>query len=190
MSACTATTKRGIPCRFPARRDTDRCINHEEGAGTAVAAANAGLASGVARRRYPASILGDTVFSLTDHISIQAVLDTVIRLQFAGRLDPKHANIILRACAIASKNFDPVRSYNSPRTRDAHDWFDYFDKVMPLLETIDTVLAETGVETRPFPGLDNEFDEFEPELDDEFDELDPELGLRDLEWQASALFDR
>jgi hypothetical protein len=77
--ACQGTTRRGTPCRFPARKDTNYCINHEPGAHTSEAASRAGAAASQARedRRQETAELLRAVLSFTDCASIQVVLDTV-----------------------------------------------------------------------------------------------------------------
>ncbi len=143
MSACAATTRKGRPCRFPARRDTSYCINHEPGANPSDAARRAAGAAILAR--HPSSnYLIDTVLSFTDRASIQAVLDALVRLVISGRISNSRARIILRACSVATRNFDPaLDTLTGPRPQQ-HEWFDYFDKVESLLTTVDPLLKEAA----------------------------------------------
>jgi hypothetical protein len=148
MSACTALTRYGNPCHFAARRGTDRCINHERGADTAGAATRASRAAAVARRTPSAQLL-DTALSLTDRASIQAVLDTLIRLELAGRISHDRATIILRACSVAARNFDRSADTLAGPAAQQHDWFPYFEKVHSLLATVDPLLDEAHAHDAP-----------------------------------------
>ncbi len=103
MSACSATTRHGKPCGFPARKGTDRGINHEPGADNRRRGSNGGHAAVVARRT-PSTHLVDAVLSFTDRASIQAVLDTVARLELAGRISHQRATIVLRPRSIATRS--------------------------------------------------------------------------------------
>ncbi len=86
--------------------------------------------------------LVEEALSFTDRSSIQAVLDTVARLELAGRISHQRATIVLRACSIATRNFDrTLDTLNGPRPQQ-HDWYHYFDKVQSLLATIDPLLDE------------------------------------------------
>ena len=141
MNTCTGTTRRGQPCRMTPRRGVDYCINHEPGANTSASASRAGSA-----RRGPSQHLMEAVLSLTDRACIQAVLDAVVRLTLSGRISEDRARIVLRACTIATHNFDPSADTLAGPTAQQHDWFPYFDRVHALLKTIDPLLDE-GVQT-------------------------------------------
>ena len=143
MNACTALTRHGLPCRFIPPRGAALCINHDPGADTRRASARAARAS-VTARRTPSDRLIHTVLSLTDRSSIQAVLDTLIRLELAGRISNDRANIILRACSIAARNFDRAPDTLSGPHPQQHDWFSYFDKVQSLLATVDPLIDEAN----------------------------------------------
>ena len=143
MTACTALTRRGLPCRFRPPRGATICVNHDPDADQRQAGLRAGHASAVARRT-PSEHLIHTVLSLTDRASIQAVLDTLIRLEFAGRISHDRATIILRACSIASRNYDRAPDTLSGPHPQQHDWFSYFDKVQSLLATVDPHIDEAN----------------------------------------------
>lgn len=144
MPSCTAKTRRGNPCRFRVAPGTDRCLNHAEGADTSASATRAAHA-----RHGPSKHLLETVLSLTDRSSIQAVLDTLIRLEFSGRISHDRASIIVRACAVAARNFDrTIETLEGPRPTE-HDWFPYFQKVQSLLETVDPLLDEANASEDP-----------------------------------------
>lgn len=143
MSACAATTRRGQPCRFPARKDTDLCINHEPGARTADASRRAASASAAIRNSSSADLLRSAM-ALTDRPSIQAVIDTVIRLQFAGRISDTRARTILRGCQLAIQNFDaPTRTMEGIKPQQ-HPWPEYFERVHGLLSTVGPLLDEAA----------------------------------------------
>ncbi len=150
MADCSAATNEGTPCGMRPARGEAFCINHQPGADRVAAAVRAGQASGRARSAPSGDLLA-TVFSLTDHSSIQAVLDTVVRLTFAGRLPVARAGVILRACSIAARNFDAtLETLHGPRPQE-HEWFGYFEKVKSLLLTIDPLLDEAANGEGPDP---------------------------------------
>ena len=128
---CEATNRLGEPCGFPPRKGTNLCINHAPGARTAEAAAHARAA-----RTRSAQEFYNAGFTLDTHGAIQAVIDTVVRLVFAGRISDGSANTVLRACAIASRNFDPT----SLRRPQQLDWDDYNEGRVGLLSTIDDLM--------------------------------------------------
>ncbi len=150
MTACSATTRRGAPCGFPPRRGTDRCINHEEGAATHEASVKAATASSAARR-YPSEWLGETALSLRDRASIQAVLDSLIRLQLSGRISIARSTVILRACSIAAHNFDRLPSTLYATEQQAHDHSTYWGMVSGLLAGVDALLEEAAEHDNPPP---------------------------------------
>ncbi len=150
MTACSATTRRGAPCGFAPRRGTNRCINHEDGAPTREASAKAASAS-VAARRYPSEWLGETALSLRDRASIQAVLDALVRLQLSGRISIARSAIILRACSIATRNFDRLPSTLYATERQDHDPTTYWSMLQGLLGDVDDLLEEAAEHDNPPP---------------------------------------
>jgi hypothetical protein len=138
---CYGTTRKGNRCRMSPMRGQDYCVNHRPGADRAEAASLAGIASGRARRP-PTQDLMHTVFSLTDRASIQALIDTVIRLLLAGRLNRPRAHVILRACNIAIANFDRTADTLTGPKPQQHEWGPYFTKVQSILATIDPLLDQ------------------------------------------------
>ena len=117
MTTCSASTRDNIPCRFPARRNTTLCINHDP-TYTAQQSLNSrtGTAAASHSRRLLAAQRSDTaVFNLdtmplADRASIQALLDAVIRLELSGRIPGARTRNLLRALSIAVRNFDTPRS--------------------------------------------------------------------------------
>jgi hypothetical protein len=139
VARCSARTRRGNPCRFRVANGTEFCLNHAENADTSANGTRA-----ISARHGPSKHLLETVLSLTDRPSIQAVLDTLIRLEFAGRISHDRASIIVRACAVAARNFDrTIETLDGPKPPE-HDWFPYFQKVQSLLETVDPLLDEAN----------------------------------------------
>ena len=128
---CDGITRFGEPCGFPPRKASSFCINHEPGARTTEAAAHARAA-----RTRSAEEFYKAGFSLDTHGAIQAVIDTVVRLVLAGRISDGTANTVLRACAIASRNFDPTNL----RRPQQLDWDDYNEGRVGLLSTIDDLI--------------------------------------------------
>lgn len=136
---CQATTARGTRCRFAPPRGETLCINHRPGADPAAAAAHA-RSKRARHRKEPAINLLSTVIALNDRTSIQATLDEVIRLSLARRIDLKRARVVLQACAIAVRNFDPAPVTLSGPKPQQHDWDSYFGRVKAALLTIDPLL--------------------------------------------------
>lgn len=128
---CEATNRLGEPCGFPPRKGSSFCLNHEPGARTTEAAAHARAA-----RTRSAEEFYKANFTLDSHGAIQAVIDTVVRLLLAGRISDGTANTVLRACAIASRNFDPAH-FRQPQQLD---WDDYNEGRVGLLSTIDDLM--------------------------------------------------
>ncbi len=148
MNTCTANSHSGLPCRFRVRPGVAVCFNHDPAQRLArrSAAVNAGRASGAARRA-PAALLAETVLALTDRVSIQAVIDAVVRLELAGRIPPARSRNILRALSIAVRNFD--RSDLLGDSASSHRHHAYFDKVRALLDTIDPLIEEAHANGNP-----------------------------------------
>ncbi|MGE0600863.1 MAG: hypothetical protein AB7J35_04095 [Dehalococcoidia bacterium] len=134
---CQATTRHGKRCRVAPRRGETLCLNHRPGANPEAAIATARAS----RKASPAIELLNSVIALNDRTSIQAVLDEVIRLALSGRIDYKRARIVLQACAIAVRNFDPAPITLSGPKPQQHDWQSYFGRVKAALLTIDPLLA-------------------------------------------------
>jgi hypothetical protein len=122
-------------------RDANYCVNHRPDADLTASASRAGQASGRARRQ-PTQHLMHAVFSLTDRASIQALIDTVVRLLLAGRLSRARAHVVLRACNIAIANFDRTADTLTGPKPQQHEWGPYFTKVQSILATIDPLLDQ------------------------------------------------
>ena len=138
-SSCSATTRAGRPCRFYTPPGATHCINHRIGADTSAAASHAARASAKARR-VPTGQFLETVLSFNDRPSIQAVLDTVTRMVLAHRLDPASAAVVLRACSIATRNFDRAPETLQGYMPQEHEWWNYVRKVEALLHSVDRLL--------------------------------------------------
>ncbi len=123
MDICAANTKFGTRCGFTARTGTGLCVNHDP-AYQQQQRQNLlkGAANSTAARRFRETAL-DGIFDLRfdDRASVQAALDTVVRLQFSGRLPDRKARIILRALALAVRNFDPPRLRPRKGHMSVHD---------------------------------------------------------------------
>ena len=141
--SCLAFTRNGRACGFRVAPNASYCINHEPSANPSAAASHAAAALAVARRKPSAHLL-DTVLSFTDRASIQAVLDTLVRLVISGRISNERARIVLRACSVAAHNFDAALDTLTGPVPQKHEWFAYFDKVESLLITVDPLLKEAA----------------------------------------------
>jgi hypothetical protein len=130
---------------LPLPRPSKRQLLHQPRANANTTAAATHAASILAAtRRKPSAHLIDTVLSFTDRASIQAVLDTLVRLVISGRISNERARIILRACSVAAHNFDPALDTLTGPVPQQHEWFAYFDKVESLLTTVDPLLHEAA----------------------------------------------
>ncbi len=138
---CSAFKKNGNPCRFAVAPGVQFCPNHDPFNDRHATARNAGSASAEARRnrRKPGDLL-EAVLSLNDRESIQALLDTVARLTLNERISPERASIVLRACAIATRNFNPARETLAGPQPPSFDRLLYMHNVESLLLSIERLL--------------------------------------------------
>jgi len=106
MADCTALTKVGTPCGAPARRASGLCVNHDSGYREEhqANAAAGGRASGIARRQLEPVDLG--FVNLTNRTAIQALLDSLLRLELLGKLPPARSRMLVRILSLAIRNFD------------------------------------------------------------------------------------
>lgn len=123
IDTCSATTRSGTPCGFAARNETGLCVNHDP-VYQQQQRQNLlkGAANSAAARRFRETAL-DGIFDLRfdDRASVQAAIDTVVRLQFSGQLPDRKARIILRALTLAVRNFDPPRFRPQRGHMSTHD---------------------------------------------------------------------
>jgi hypothetical protein len=143
---CQGTTKNGRECRWALPDGADYCSHHDPDTNDTAIASRAGRASGESRRRPDPASLMEAIFSLNDRASIQAVIDSTIRLTLSGHLSAERANIIMRGCSIAARNFDPtVETLAGPKP-PTHDYRPYLTKVESILLTIDRLLTNPSEE--------------------------------------------
>ncbi len=148
---CSDLTDRGLPCRFPARTSSDRCVNHDPGY-AATRRANAvagGLASGQARKPIP---LSEVHLDFLDRAGIQAALEAVVRLEMVGRISPARSRNILRALSIAQRNFDrdAARPAGSDR-RDRQESVRYYRARRDISRNLAAVTEEAALRDTPQP---------------------------------------
>jgi len=112
-TGCAATRADGRPCRFPTRLNHTHCINHDPAYRDQQAAnRRVGVRAATHTRQLRARLRRTTAlyeldeWALADRASIQAVLDAVIRLELAGRIPNHRSRNVIRALAIAVRNFD------------------------------------------------------------------------------------
>ena len=106
MARCTAFTNRGAGCLANALHGSPYCLHHEPAKVEARRqnAAAGGRASGHARRQPgPIPTAG---IDLSDRAGIQAAVDAVVPLELVGRISQSRSRNILRALAIAARNFN------------------------------------------------------------------------------------
>jgi len=131
MSRCQSFTDRGTPCQMRARIGSAHCISHDpDYRDTARANAVAGgVASGEARR-VPGDALHIPGFSLGDRRHIQLILDAVLRMDLAGRIEPGRSRRVIKALSIAVRNFDrPGREKELDPMHFEHDFSDIAGEV-------------------------------------------------------------
>jgi hypothetical protein len=106
MASCAACTKDGTPCGAPALRGASHCLSHDPGYREEhqANAAAGGRASGIARRHLEPVDLG--FVNLTNRTSIQALLDSLLRLELLGKLPTARSRVIVRVLSLAIRNFD------------------------------------------------------------------------------------
>ena len=140
---CTASLTAGGRCRFAARRETGLCINHDPAyRAQQVAYRTKGLErAAAARERRSQSPIYTLNTDLTDRTAVQALLDTVIRLELTGRIPLARSRNVIRAIAIATRNFDPPVRYKDGRRRSAHDFTDYAHRQRAIQRQIEAALA-------------------------------------------------
>jgi len=117
VTLCSGTTLEGKPCRFAARHETGLCINHdpayrEQQRQNTLRGAHASMArrDDIAARvaEIDRQLLEPDPISLDTRAGIQALLETVLRLELAGSLSLARARIVTRMLSIASQNFERI----------------------------------------------------------------------------------
>jgi hypothetical protein len=145
---CHATSRRtGEICGFPARSEHAFCINHDPEY-QAIQRQNSsagGHNSGASRRSLSVHSLN---VWLGDRAGIQAALDTVVRLELLGRISPARSRNIIRALAIAARNFDDPR-----RPRRDYDAEGYGSYREILDADLDLALDEARANDTPPPRM-------------------------------------
>lgn len=141
--SCLAFTRSGKPCRFRTRPGDEYCLNHRPTADTTAAARRAAVGKAAAAPAPPAIQLLDTAMGLYDRASIQAAVDSVIRLVLSGQVTAERARAALRGCAIAARNFD-VSDTLAGRTTAPFPPVEYYQKVRAVLSSIDPMLARAA----------------------------------------------
>ena len=150
--SCVALNRRGDPCRYRTPPDAVYCPSHDPANTQNFVKTNSANARRPRpSRTTPSHALIESAFSLSDRRSIQAVLDTVIRLQLSARIPDETARIILRACSIATRNFDTTRDTLSGPLPQQHDWRPYFERVQGLLHSVDPLIDEANQKATPPP---------------------------------------
>lgn len=104
---CKATTRKGEPCRFAARRDSGLCINHDPAYAGQQQENRARGAEAAAQLRQQA-LLSFAEVDLSNRVSVQAVADTVLRLVLSGTISEKRAAQAIRLLSLSVRNFGPA----------------------------------------------------------------------------------
>lgn len=123
MARCLGLNKEGKPCRYDLPEGVEYCGAHDPSLtkeDRRVAASRAGKASGAARRQKS---IYEIPLNLANRSGIQAAIQAVTALEFAGRLPGTRTRNLLRALALASRNFNPPASrYSNPPDHGEHFW--------------------------------------------------------------------
>ncbi len=141
---CRALNSRGKPCGFWPRKGEDFCVNHgPESQDERAENVRKGVEVRLQRlRERPSVALIDISTGFENRTAIQGTLDVTTKLLLSGRINEKTASIMVRACSVASRNFDaPVRSFSGIHPV-SHDWDAYHARTTALLQSIDPILAE------------------------------------------------
>ncbi len=133
----------GQPCGFPARREHAYCINHdpEYQEHQRQNSTAGGHNSGASR---PALSVHNLNVWLGNRAGIQAALDTVVRLELLGRISPTRSRNVLRALAIAARNFDDPKH---PRIAHDADGYGAFREIIDA--DLDLALDEARAHDTP-----------------------------------------
>ncbi|MEX0784985.1 MAG: hypothetical protein WD557_20305 [Dehalococcoidia bacterium] len=102
---CKAATSKGLTCRGPVDNDGDLCYFHDPAKADErrEGARRGGIASGESRRN-PRPLLEPRVATLTDPLSIQVLLDAVLRLEMLGKMTDARGKRLAKLLALAVKN--------------------------------------------------------------------------------------
>lgn len=118
---CHATTKRNTPCKFPARRQSQYCINHDPTYREQQQQhRQRGTENARKARNKPQLQLYD--LDLTDRATIQALLETILNLELRGQITQSRTRNTIRLLSLASRNLRNsehgwVRPHELPHTR-------------------------------------------------------------------------
>ncbi|MEX0784314.1 MAG: hypothetical protein WD557_16860 [Dehalococcoidia bacterium] len=109
---CAATTAQGRPCRARPQLGTRVCIYHDPGFASQrhEHARQGGIASGEARRT-PRPLLEARAAALSDPLSVQVLLDAMVRLELLGKMTDARGKRLARLLSLAVRNVG----------RDGHD---------------------------------------------------------------------
>ena len=106
-------------CGFYPIRGRQLCINHDPSYREQHRTQSA--AGGRANYRPRSNLeVGDINVSLRDRSGIQALLHTVIALELVGQISPARSRNIVRALAVAARNFDDTSHSNRVVQSDSH----------------------------------------------------------------------
>ena len=106
---CLGLTEQGFPCRVRPRNGADYCVNHDPVYRDQQAENRAlGNRRSAEVRAARASAFAAVPVDLTDRAGIQAALDTVMRLNFTGRITEGRSRLLLKAISLAVHNFDQL----------------------------------------------------------------------------------
>lgn len=146
MARCHGLNKEGNPCRFDLPEGLEYCAAHNPNVPQVerrLAASRAGKASGVARRQKS---VYEVPLNLANRAGIQAAIQAVAALEFAGRLPAARTRNLLRALALAARNFEPPRTKRDEDAPPAQhgelfwSWLNALDGLLP------DVLVESEVQ--------------------------------------------
>lgn len=104
---CKATTRKGEPCRFAARRDSGLCVNHDPAYARQQQENRARGVEAAAEQRQQAVLSFEEV-DLSNRVSVQAVADAVLRLVLSGAISEKRAAQAIRLLSLSVRNFGPA----------------------------------------------------------------------------------
>ena len=146
---CAATTTAGRPCRFPPRLNSTLCINHDPAYHDQQTRNRQTGVRHAARNRHNHATIRETTalyeldaWALSDRASIQAVLDAVIRLELAGRIPNSRARNLIRALALAIRNFDTPPASDQLGRVSRHNLSRYHHARRSLDNNLEALLTE------------------------------------------------
>lgn len=120
---CSATTRRGSPCSFAARKATGLCVNHDPSYREQQAEnSRRGMETSLRRRRDRPTFIPLETLDLSTRGGVQAAIEALLHLELSGRISPARSRNIARTLSLALRTQGHEwdwRTSHGPAYRDA-----------------------------------------------------------------------